>query len=72
MRRAGTAPLPASSANAAAPALFTSEGHSALGLSVTGSLIDLLVGLLAFSNRPSLAVRAAKTYVLAQVGRTAA
>jgi Putative Ig domain/Conjugal transfer protein TrbL len=66
---------------------FTSEGHSALGLSVTGSLIDLLVALcllwllvkvpfwakeLAFSNRPSLAVRAAKTYVLAQVGRTAA
>jgi Putative Ig domain len=65
---------------------FTSEGHSALGLSVTGSLIDLLVALcllwllvkvpfwakeLAFSNRPSLAVRAAKTYVLAQVGRTA-
>ncbi len=66
---------------------FTSEGHSALGLSVTGSLIDLLVALcllwllvkvpfwakeLAFSHRPSLAVRAAKTYVLAQVGRTAA
>ena len=66
---------------------FTSEGHSALGLSVTGSLIDLLVALcllwllvkvpfwakeLAFSNRPSLAVRAAKTYVLAQAGRTAA
>ena len=66
---------------------FSSEGHSALGLSVTGSLIDLLVALcllwllvkvpfwakeLAFSNRPSLAVRAAKTYVLAQVGRTAA
>jgi hypothetical protein len=65
---------------------FTSEGHSALGLSVTGSLIDLLVALcllwllvkvpfwakeLAFSHRPSLAVRAAKTYVLAQVGRTA-
>jgi hypothetical protein len=65
---------------------FTSEGHSALGLSVTGSLIDLLVALcllwllvkvpfwakeLAFSNRPSLAVRAAKTYVLAQVGRAA-
>ncbi|MDP9256533.1 MAG: Ig domain-containing protein, partial [Actinomycetota bacterium] len=51
---------------------FTSEGHSALGLSVTGSLIDLLVALcllwllvkvpfwakeLAFSHRPSLAVR---------------
>jgi hypothetical protein len=66
---------------------FSSEGHSALGLSVSGSLIDLLVALcllwllvkvpfwakeLAFSNRPSLAVRAAKTYVLAQVGRTAA
>jgi hypothetical protein len=65
---------------------FTSEGHSALGLSVTGSLIDLLVALcllwllvkvpfwakeLAFSHRPSLAVRAAKTYVLAQVGRAA-
>jgi hypothetical protein len=66
---------------------FSSEGHSALGLSVTGSLIDLLVALcllwllvkvpfwakeLAFSHRPSVAVRAAKTYVLAQVGRTAA
>jgi hypothetical protein len=66
---------------------FTSEGHSALGLSVTGSLIDLLVALcllwllvkvpfwakeLAFSNRPSLAIRAAKTYVLAQAGRTGA
>jgi hypothetical protein len=65
---------------------FTSEGHSALGLSVTGSLINLLVALcllwllvkvpfwakeLAFSHRPSLAVRAAKTYVLAQVGRAA-
>jgi hypothetical protein len=65
---------------------FTSEGHSSLGLSVTGSLIDLLVALcllwllvkvpfwakeLDFSNRPSLAVRAAKTYVLAQVGRAA-
>jgi hypothetical protein len=65
---------------------FSSEGHSALGLSVTGSLIDLLVALcllwllvkvpfwakeLAFSHRPSLAVRAAKTYVLAQVGRAA-
>jgi Putative Ig domain len=66
---------------------FSSEGHSALGLSVTGSLIDLLVALcmlwllvkvpfwakdLAFSNRPSLVVRAAKTYVLAQAGRAAA
>src|SRR5207247_10087507 len=65
---------------------FSSEGHAALGLSVTGSLIDLLIALcllwllikvpfwakeLAFSNRPSLAVRAAKTYVLAQVGRAA-
>lgn len=66
---------------------FSSEGHSALGLSVTGSLIDLLVALcllwllvkvpfwakeFAFSTRPSLVVRAAKTYVLAQVGRAAA
>jgi hypothetical protein len=65
---------------------FSSEGHSALGLSVTGSLIDLLVALcllwllvkvpfwakdLAFSSRPSLVVRAAKTYVLAQAGRAA-
>jgi hypothetical protein len=66
---------------------FSSEGHSALGLSVTGSLIDLLVALcllwllvkvpfwakeFAFSARPSLVVRAAKTYVLAQAGRAAA
>jgi hypothetical protein len=66
---------------------FSSEGHAALGLSVTGSLIDLLVALcllwllvkvpfwakeFVFSSRPSLVVRAAKTYVLAQTGRAAA
>ena len=65
---------------------FSSDGHAALGLSVTGSLIDLLVALcllwllvkvpfwakeFAFSSRPSLVVRAAKTYVLAQTGRAA-
>jgi hypothetical protein len=66
---------------------FSSEGHATLGLSVTGSLIDLLVALcllwllvkvplwakeFVFSSRPSLVVRAAKTYVLAQTGRAAA
>lgn len=66
---------------------FTSEGHATLGLSVTGSLIDLLVALcllwllvkvpfwakdLAFSSRPSLAVQAAKTYVFTRAGRAAA
>ena len=65
---------------------FTSEGHAALGLSVTGSLIDLLVALcllwllvkvpfwakeLAFHSRPSLVVRTAKLYLLAQAGRAA-
>jgi hypothetical protein len=66
---------------------FSSEGHSTLGLSVTGSLIDLLVALcllwllvkipfwakeFAFSHKPSLVVRAAKTYMLAQTGKAAA
>jgi hypothetical protein len=66
---------------------FSSEGHSTLGLSVTGSLIDLLVALcllwllvkipfwakeFAFSHKPSLVARAAKTYVLAQTGKAAA
>ena len=66
---------------------FTPDGDGALGLTVTGGLIDLLVALcllwllvkipfwakdIAFSSRPSIVVRAAKTYVLAQAGRVAA
>jgi hypothetical protein len=65
---------------------FDSGGRQALGLSVTGNLIDLLVCLclfwiliripfwakdLAFSGRRTLAGQAARTYVLARVGRKA-
>jgi hypothetical protein len=65
---------------------FNSGGRAALGLSVTGNLIDLLVCLclfwiliripfwakdLAFSGRRSLVGQAARTYVLARVGRKA-
>lgn len=65
---------------------FNGSGRAALGLSVTGNLIDLLVCLcllwilvripfwakeFAFSGRRSLVGQAAKTYVLARVGRTA-
>jgi hypothetical protein len=65
---------------------FNSGGRSALGLSVTGNLIDLLVCLclfwiliripfwakdLAFSGRRTLVGQAARTYVLARVGRKA-
>jgi hypothetical protein len=65
---------------------FNSSGRSALGLSVTGNLIDLLVCLclfwiliripfwakdLAFSGRRTLVGQAARTYVLARVGRKA-
>jgi hypothetical protein len=65
---------------------FNSGGRAALGLSVTGNLIDLLVSLclfwiliripfwakdLAFSGRRTLVGQAARTYVLARVGRTA-
>jgi hypothetical protein len=63
---------------------FTPDGRGALGLSVSGGLIDLLVALcllwllvkvpfwakeLAFSHRPSLVVQAARTYVIAQTGK---
>lgn len=66
---------------------FSGDGRSALGLSVTGSLVDLLVALcllwllvkvpfwakeFAFSSRPSLVTRAAKTYVLARAGKALA
>jgi hypothetical protein len=69
---------------AAVHVFLTPEGKGALGLGVTGGLIDLLVVLcllwvliripfwakdLAFSARPSVAVRAAKTYVIAKVAR---
>jgi hypothetical protein len=62
---------------------FNSGGRAALGLSVTGNLIDLLVCLclfwiliripfwakdLAFSGRRTLVGQAARTYVLARVG----
>jgi hypothetical protein len=65
---------------------FNSGGHAALGLSVTGNLIDLLVCLclfwiliripfwakdLAFSGRRTMVGQAARTYVLARVGRKA-
>jgi hypothetical protein len=65
---------------------FNSGGRQALGLSVTGNLIDLLVCLclfwiliripfwakdLAFSGRRSMVGQAARTYVLARVGRKA-
>jgi hypothetical protein len=65
---------------------FNSGGRQALGLSVTGNLIDLLVCLclfwiliripfwakdLAFSGRRTLVGQAARTYVLARVGRKA-
>ena len=65
---------------------FNSGGRTALGLSVTGNLIDLLVCLclfwiliripfwakdLAFSGRRMMVGQAARTYVLARVGRKA-
>jgi hypothetical protein len=65
---------------------FNSSGRQALGLSVTGNLIDLLVCLclfwiliripfwakdLAFSGRRTMVGQAARTYVLARVGRKA-
>jgi hypothetical protein len=65
---------------------FNSGGRAALGLSVTGNLIDLLVCLclfwiliripfwakdLAFSGQRTLVGQAARTYVLARVGRKA-
>jgi len=65
---------------------FNVGGRQALGLSVTGSLIDLLVCLclfwiliripfwakdLAFSGRRTMVGQAARTYVLARVGRKA-
>jgi hypothetical protein len=69
---------------AAVRVFLTPEGRGALGLTVTGGLVDLLVVLcllwiliripfwakdLALSGRPSIAVRAAKTYVVAKVVR---
>lgn len=69
---------------AAVRVFLTPEGHGALGLGVTGGLVDVLVVLcllwilvripfwakdLAFSARPSIVTRAAKTYVLAKVAR---
>jgi hypothetical protein len=63
---------------------FTPDGRGALGLSVSGGLVDLLVALcllwllvkvpfwakeLAFSSRPSMIATAARTYVMAQTGR---
>jgi hypothetical protein len=65
---------------------FNSDGRAALGLTVTGNLIDLLVCLclfwiliripfwakdLAFSGRRTMVGQAARTYVLARVGRKA-
>jgi hypothetical protein len=65
---------------------FNAGGRGALGLSVTGSLIDLLVCLclfwiliripfwakdLAFSGRRTLVGQAARTYVLARIGKAA-
>jgi hypothetical protein len=65
---------------------FNSGGRQALGLSVTGNLIDLLVCLclfwiliripfwakdMAFSGRRTMVGQAARTYVLARVGRKA-
>jgi hypothetical protein len=67
---------------AAVHVFLTPDGRGALGLGVTGSLIDLLVVLcllwvliripfwakdLAFSARPSLAVRVAKTYIAGKI-----
>jgi hypothetical protein len=61
---------------------FDSGGHAALGLSVSGSLIDLLVCIclfwiliripfwakdMAFSGKPSVVTQVARSYVL---GRT--
>jgi hypothetical protein len=72
---------------AAVRVFLTPDGRGALGLGVTGGLVDLLVVLcllwilvripfwakdLAFSARPSIATRAAKTYVLAKVARAGA
>ena len=66
--------------------VFLGVGRQALGLSVTGNLIDLLVCLclfwiliripfwakdIAFSGRRSMVGQAARTYVLARVGRKA-
>jgi len=66
---------------------LTPDGRGALGLTATGGLVDLLVVLcllwiliripfwakdLAFSARPSIAARAAKTYVIAKVARAGA
>ena len=65
---------------------FNAGGRAALGLSVTGSLLDLLVCLclfwiliripfwakdLAFSGRRTLVGQAARTYVLARIGKAA-
>jgi hypothetical protein len=65
---------------------FGSDGRAALGLPLGGGLIDLLIALcvlwllvkvplwakqLVFAGRPSIVVRAARTYVSAQVGRPA-
>jgi hypothetical protein len=70
--------------SAAVRVFLTPDGRGTLGLAVTGSLIDLLVVLcllwmlirvpilaknLAMSQRPSMAVRAAKTYVIAKIAR---
>jgi hypothetical protein len=66
---------------------LTPEGRGALGLTVTGGLVDLLVVLcllwiliripfwakdLALSGRPSIATRVARTYVIAKVVRAGA
>jgi hypothetical protein len=63
---------------------LTPEGRGALGLSVTGGLVDLLVVLcllwilvripfwakdLAFSGRPSIVTRTVKTYAVARIAR---
>jgi len=72
---------------AAVNVFLTPDGRGALGLSATGGLVDLLVVLcllwiliripfwakdLAFTSRPSVAARAAKTYVIAKVARAGA
>jgi hypothetical protein len=72
---------------AAMNVFLTPDGGGALGLSVTGGLVDLLVVLcllwilvripfwakdLALSGRPSMVTRAAKTYVIAKVARAGA
>ena len=66
--------------------LFDQGGHAALGLSVSGSVINLLLCLclfwiliripfwakdLAFSGRRTMVGQAARTYVLARVGKAA-